>query len=98
MPSAYNAQSATGPGTNIIDAGAGNVFRNITLKVTGPATDSVVNLETSPDGTTWTVQDAVTGPNWGYTALHHSRRAIRANVTNLGTGGLPLATVVTATV
>lgn len=81
----------------LIDAGAGNNFRNFSLKVTSAAANCVVALETSPDNTTYTEQDRVTGPNWAYVAMHHSRRYARVNVINLGTGAPPAAAVLTYT-
>lgn len=94
--------AATGTGTvsatigaPLIDAGSGNTFRNFGLHVTSPAPDCVVALETSPDGTTWTEQDRVTGPAWAYVAMHHARREVRANVISLGTGTPPLAACLT---
>lgn len=83
---------------SLIDAGAGNNYRNFGLKVTSAVQNCVVALETSPDNTTWTEQDRVTGPSWSYVALHHSRRYARANVINLGTGATPVAAVVTYTI
>lgn len=80
---------------SLLDAGAGNAFRNYGLKVNSAVPNCIVALETSPDNTTWTEQDRVTGPNWGYCAMHHSRRYARVNVINLGTGGGPVAAVLT---
>jgi hypothetical protein len=74
--------TGAGPG---VDAGAGNTFRNLGLKVSGVAPDCVVNLETSPDGTTWTVADSVTGSGrWALAGLHAGAQHVRANVINLG--------------
>lgn len=86
--------AATGAIAGPVDAGVGNVIRQVTLRVNGPAYDSVVALETSPDGTTWTERDRVTGPDWAFTAGHFTAREARANVINLGTGGLPLSAVI----
>lgn len=83
--------SATGPIAGTTDAGAGKTFRQLGMKVSGTAPDSIVNLETSPDGTTWTIADVVTGPNWGYAGSHAAQRRLRANVVSLGTGAPPLA-------
>lgn len=84
-------------GAGPVDAGAGKVFRNYSLKAFGAA-DCVVALETSPDGTTWTEQDRVTGPNWAYVAMHHSRRQARANVINLGAAAGPVGAVLSYSV
>lgn len=77
-----------------VDAGAGNVLRQVTLRVNGPAYDSVVALETSPDGTTWTERDRVTGPDWAFTAGHFTAREARVNVIGLGAAALPLSAVI----
>lgn len=90
--------TATGPVAGPVDAGAGKVYRNYSLKVLSVAPDCVVALETSPDGTTWTEQDRVTGPNWAYCAMHHTRREARVNVIGLGTGAPPVAAVISYTV
>jgi hypothetical protein len=97
------SQNATATGTitatvgyTPVDAGSGKTFRNISLKSFG-APDCVIALETSQDGSTWTEQDRVTGPNWGYTAMHHARRYSRANVINLGTGAGPVGAVISYT-
>jgi hypothetical protein len=90
--------SVTGAVASVVDAGAGKTFRNFALKVTSPAPDCTVALESSPDGTTWTEQDRVTGPNWATVSLHHARRQVRANVIFLGTGAPPLAGVLTYSV
>jgi len=79
---------------SVLDAGVGKTNRQFSLKVTGTAADSVVALETSPDNTTYTERDRVTGPNWAYAAFHTSARYIRANVISLGTGTPPLAGVI----
>jgi hypothetical protein len=94
MNEAHNTHSATGAGTNKLDAGAGNVQRQFSLRVVGNAADSVVALETSPDNTTWTSQATVTGDGWAYAASSHTRRYARPNVTSLGAGAAPLATTV----
>lgn len=87
--------------TPALDAGAGNTVGGIMCKVFGPL-NAVVQLQTSPDGTTWTTQDTVGGSGSGYgmwagAALNHRQRQIRANVTNLGTGGLPVGVVLQST-
>lgn len=79
---------------SVVDAGAGNTYSQITMKVNGGAFDSVVALETSPDGTTWTEQDRVTGPHWAYAAGHHARRFARANVVNLGAAAGPISAAI----
>lgn len=94
MQQSYTA-TATGPIAGPVDAGSGNTYQIKSVKVSGPAADSVVALETSPDGTTWTTADAVTGPNWASAALHLRARFARANVVSLGTGSPPLAVVLT---
>lgn len=94
MNTAQNAHSATGAGTNKLDAGAGNTNGVYTLRVVGNTPDSVVALETSPDNTAWTEQARVTGDGWCFAASNHRRRSARANVIGLGTGGLGLASTV----
>jgi hypothetical protein len=89
---AYNAHSATGAAATRQDAGAGNTNRGYVLRVVSLAPDSVVSLETSPDNTTYTEQARCTGDGWAFARSDHRQRYARANVINLGTGGLPLAT------
>lgn len=84
--------SATGPGADFDTLSA---HGTINMKVNSPASDCVVALETSPDGTTWTPQDTVTGNNWATAASHFTARHVRPNVSNLGTGGQPLTAVIT---
>jgi hypothetical protein len=87
--------AGAGPG---VDAGAGNTYKHLGMKVTSAAPDCVVNLETSPDGTTWTVADVVTGGNrWALAGLHTGAQHARSNVVNLGTAGLPISTTLTGT-
>jgi hypothetical protein len=88
---------ATGPIAGPVDAGSGKNFRNFSIKGFGAA-DAVFALETSPDGTTWTEQDRVTGPNWGYAGMHLSRREARVNVISLGTGAGPVGAVLSYSV
>lgn len=88
---AQTAHAATGASTSKLDAGVGNTYRNFTLRVVSNAPDSVVNLETSPDGTTWTVMASVTGDGWAYARSDHKTRQARANCTSLGTGAAPLS-------
>jgi hypothetical protein len=79
------------------DAGAGKTYRQFTLRAQSAANDSVVALETSPDGTTWTEQARVTGGPfgaWCYAGSNHTRRYARANVISLGTGTPPAAAVI----
>jgi hypothetical protein len=99
MPVVSNAHTATGAGANVMDAGAGNNFRSFSIKVTTPylVTDSVVALETSPDGTTWTEAARVTGSNWATSRSDLRVREARANVIGLGTGGAAIATCIVAT-
>lgn len=85
---------ATGAISGPVDAGAGNNFRNFSLKVSSAVPNCIVALETSPDNATWTEQDRVTGPNWAYVAMHHARRYARANVINLGTPSGPVAATI----
>jgi hypothetical protein len=74
--------AGAGPGVN---AGAGKTFKHLGMRVSGNAPDCVVNLETSPDGATWTVADAVTGGNrWAAAGLHAAAQYVRSNVINLG--------------
>lgn len=94
MNTAQNAHSATGAGTNKLDAGAGNTQGVFTLRVVSNAPDSAVDLQTSPDNTTWTTQATCTGDGWAFAASSHRRRYARANVTSLGTGAAPLASTV----
>jgi hypothetical protein len=65
------------------------------MKVNSNNADSIVALETSPDGTTWTEQARVTGPNWAFAASNHARRFARSNVINLGAAGGGLSAVIT---
>lgn len=81
----------------VVDAGAGNNYRNYAVKVSSQVQNCVVALETSPDNTAWTEQDRVTGPNWAYVAMHHARRYARVNVINLGTGGPPVSAAISYT-
>jgi hypothetical protein len=99
MPIISNAHTATGPGANVLDAGSGNKFRSFSIKVTAPylVTDSVVALETSPDGTTWTEAARVTGANWATGRSDLNVREARANVIGLGTGGAAIASCIVAT-
>lgn len=85
------ASVAVTVGYTPVDAGAGKTYRQFNYKILSAVPDCVVALETSPDGTTWTEQDRVTGPQWGYAGFHHARRYARVNVINLGTGGTPVA-------
>lgn len=78
------------------DAGTGLTFYSAHMKVNGPAPDSVVALESSPDNTTYTEIARVTGPNWANAASSQRARYLRANVISLGTGGSPLTAVLTA--
>jgi hypothetical protein len=89
---AQNAHSATGAGANVRDAGAGNTDTCFALRVCSNSPTSVVNLETSPDGTTWTVMASVTGDGWATARSDHRQRQARANVTNLGGAGNILMT------
>jgi hypothetical protein len=86
MPSVSNTHSATGPGANTIDAGAGNNLRNFTVKVATPGAvnDCTVALETSPDMSAWTEMARATGPNWSIARSDLLRRGARANVVSLG--------------
>lgn len=94
---AQNVHAATGPGAVKHDAGAGNTFRQFTLRVCSNAANSVVALETSPDNTTWTAQAVVTGDGWAVARSDAVFRAARANVTSLGTGGAGLSSIVNCT-
>jgi hypothetical protein len=96
------AHSTTGPSASPMDAGAGNTQGSITMRVVSnpllnPANDSVVNLETSPDNTTWTVMGSVRGDGWCIARSDHRVRSVRSNVVNLGTGGAGLSAVVVST-
>jgi len=90
-----NLFSAAGAGP-AANAGAGKKYKTMTLHAASAAPDTVTALQTSPDNTTWTTQDTVTGSGWGYAAMHLSTQYVRANVTALGTGGLPCSAVVMA--
>jgi hypothetical protein len=75
---------AVGPGPGV-NAGAGNTFKNLAMKVSSAAPDCVVNLETSPDDAIWTVADQVTGGDrWAVAGLHVHAQYVRSNVINLG--------------
>jgi len=89
------AHTAVGASATPIDAGAGSTYGSFYLRVVSPAPDSTVNLETSPDGTTWTVKASVKGDGWGYANSDHRTRQARSNVTSLGTGAAPLSAIVT---
>jgi hypothetical protein len=74
--------AGAGPGVN---AGAGATYKHLGMRVSSLAPDCVVNLETSPDGATWTVADAVTGGmRWAMAGLHAAAQYVRSNVINLG--------------
>jgi hypothetical protein len=74
--------AGAGPGVN---AGAGNTFKHLGMMVASNAPDCVVNLETSPDGATWTVADIATGGNrWAVAGLNAHAQYVRSNVTNIG--------------
>ena len=91
--------TAVGAIAGPLDAGAGHTYSTFNIKVNSLAPDSVVALETSPDGTTWTEQARVTGGNrWGFGRGDHRQREARVNVVNLGTGGLPVSAVITANI
>lgn len=88
---AQTPHAATGASTTKLDAGAGNTYRSFSLRVCSNAPNSVVNLETSPDNTVWTVMASVTGDGWATARSDHAQRYARANCTNLGTGAAPLS-------
>lgn len=82
------AHSASGASTPVMDAGSGNLYRQFSLRVVSPSSDSVVALETSADGSTgWAEQARVTGDGWCYAGSSHRQRAARSNVITLGSGG-----------
>jgi hypothetical protein len=87
--------TVTGPIAGPWDAGAGKTRGNFNMKVLSAAPDCVVAMETSPDNTTWTEVSRVTGPKWCFGASSDRARYARANVINLGTGGLPVSAVLT---
>ena len=87
--------TAVGPGANVANAGAGKQYKYISMKVTTAAPDTVVQLQTSPDNTTWTTVDTVTGPNWGWAARGARGQYVRANCTAMGTGVTSFGAVVT---
>jgi hypothetical protein len=94
MPIQSSQVAAIGA-TTPIDAGVGNTFGHFAMKLSGPV-DAVAHLQTSPDVLAWTDADVATGPNWAVAGLNVRARAIRANVTALGTGGAPVGVVVSA--
>jgi hypothetical protein len=86
---------AVGPVANPVNAGAGKTFRQYGLKVMSIAPDCVVALETSPDNVTYTEACRATGPKWAYGGSSVTSEYARVNVISLGTGGHPVAAVVT---
>jgi hypothetical protein len=76
------------------DAGVGKTYRQFNLKKLSPASDAVVALETSPDGSTWTEQCRAQGTDWAYAGSNHTRRYARCNVIGLGTGAPPVSAVI----
>jgi hypothetical protein len=86
--------SAVGAG-GVVNAGAGKKYKSFNFHVSSAAADTVTVLETSPDNTTYTVKDTLTGSGWGFAAMHESAQYVRARCTALGTGGLPYSVVVT---
>lgn len=90
-----SAIAAIGAG-NVANAGAGKNFKTFNMYVASSAKDTVTQLQTSPDNTTWTTADTVTGSGWGYSAKGLRAQYARANCTGLGTGGAPINAVVTA--
>lgn len=54
------------------------------LKVSGASPTTVVALETSPDNSTWTERDRVTGNGWAVAGPHIATRYARENVIGLG--------------
>ena len=84
---------AVGPGAGY-DLG-GPLQHHVHMKVTSPASDCQVALETSDDGVGWSGRSVVNGPNWGYPRSDLTAQYVRPNVLNLGTGGHPLSVVIT---
>jgi hypothetical protein len=94
---AQTAHSAVGASTTPMDAGAGNTFGHYYMRVVGNNPDSVVALETSPDGTTWTEAARVTGPTWCFARSDLRTREARSNCIGLGAAGGGLSAIVTST-
>jgi len=91
MASKSFTATVTGPVAGPLDAGAGNTYGNFCMKMTSSGSDCQVNLETSPDNTTWTAQTHAHGNQWVYAASDHRQRYARVNVVNMGTNGTGLA-------
>jgi hypothetical protein len=87
--------TAVAAGTGVANAGATKKYKTLGLHVASAAVDTVTVLETSPDNSTYTVVDTVTGSGWGYSAMHVSAQYVRPRCTTLGTGGLPYQAVIT---
>lgn len=90
------AASATGPAAPPQDAGAGNQWRGINLKVVSPAEDCVVSVVVSQNDAGYVEVARVTGPNWCTAQSDLTARYVNAFVVSLGTGGKPLSAIVTA--
>jgi hypothetical protein len=90
-----SAITAIGPG-NVANAGTGKNYKTFCMYVASSAKDTVTQLQTSPDNTTWTTADTVTGTGWAWSAKGLRAQYARANCTGLGTGGAPIQAVVTA--
>ena len=88
-------KTTAGPTTSI-DAGVGKVFRSLNMKINGGTPTTVVNLEVSPDDTTYTLvtNAAGDGERWGYAGSNSVGRYTRANV--VATGGSSSVTVLIA--
>jgi hypothetical protein len=54
------------------------------LRVTGASRTTVVALETSPDNSTWTERDRVTGEGFAEAGVHVYARYARENIIGLG--------------
>ena len=92
MQTSY-AATATGAVAGAIDAGVGNTWKHLAIKMLapysgqGPASGAQVALETSPDNTAWTpmaLAVAASAP-WGVARIDHAQRYARVNVVSLGT-------------
>ena len=92
MPSAASAanhtgyKTATGVGT-AVDLGAGSAYTNFSLVPTSYSPDTAMQLEVSPDNTTWTpVGRTLGGRAVSVLGSHILARYVRFNVITLGTG------------
>jgi hypothetical protein len=79
-------KTATGVGT-AVDLGAGSAYTNFSLVPTAFSPDSIMQLEVSPDNSTWTpVGRTLGGRAVSVLGSHILARYVRFNVITLGTG------------